>query len=392
MTQLAPRGPAHDDAPALAVLDYDALLADYRTNLLDRLRGFGPAEAWLALWVPDDDPVASLRNLWDAAAAAGCGAVQLDIGAATLAGIDRGVLLDMAARFGSACLHDDAQRCSILVQGLHPAVGLPAVAPSRPRPPVRERAAAPAPARATVSPYAAAIAEAARDPFHGHLLPPHPGCVLVAAGHDGVMLTLAIEHDTHRVREAGFFGSTDAVTTGVLEVLCRVIESLPVLEAAQHGPARLEAALRDRSAPPPVPGIVTPRAADPAFALPTLLVRQALQRYREHTGFAERDSRYDAGPGPRWRALDENARAQAVTATLARYARAHGAEASDAELVAIEIDIRIVARLGGTLAGPERAAHCMALERALQAEIDPRLELYLEERKDRNKLRRLAVV
>jgi hypothetical protein len=253
-------------------------------------------------------------------------------------------------------------------------------------------ATASAPTRTTASPYAAAIAEAARDPWHGHLLPPHPDCILVAAGRDGVMLTLAVERDSHVIREAGFFGSTDAATTGVLEVFCRVVESLPLLEAAQHGPARLEHALRDPVAPPPVPGIVTPSAADPAFAVPTTLVRDALQRYREHTGFAERDSRYDPGPGPRWRGLDEAARAQAVAATLARYTRAHGAAADDAELVAIEIGIRVVVRVGGALAGRDRGAHCMAIERALQAEIDPRLELYLEERKDRNKLRRLAVV
>jgi hypothetical protein len=34
----------------------------------------------------------------------------------------------------------------------------------------------------------------------------------------------------------------------------------------------------------------------------------------------------------------------------------------------------------------------MGLERALQAEVDPRLELYVTERRDRNAKRRLAVL
>ncbi len=52
-------------------IDYEVLVAEYQSGMVDKLRSFGPAADFLELWVPDADPVESLAAMVDAAAAAG---------------------------------------------------------------------------------------------------------------------------------------------------------------------------------------------------------------------------------------------------------------------------------------------------------------------------------
>ncbi|HET6584541.1 MAG TPA: hypothetical protein VFG69_13860, partial [Nannocystaceae bacterium] len=106
---------------ASEVLDYERLFADYRTGLVDRLRGFGPAAECLSLWVPDEDHATSLRNLWDAAAAAGETAIAVYIGADTVAMLDEDVVLAIAARFGVATLSHGRAGWLVEVEALRPA-------------------------------------------------------------------------------------------------------------------------------------------------------------------------------------------------------------------------------------------------------------------------------
>ncbi|MBC8068349.1 MAG: hypothetical protein IAG13_08455, partial [Deltaproteobacteria bacterium] len=119
--------PAYELVPE--PLDFDALVADYNAGLVDRLRGFGPAAGELALWVPDEDPLTSLRNLWDAAACAGMSSLSLTLGLATSARLDADTLLGMAARFGVATLRPTQRGLSIEVFDLHAAA--PSIAEAR---------------------------------------------------------------------------------------------------------------------------------------------------------------------------------------------------------------------------------------------------------------------
>ena len=106
----------------------------------------------------------------------------------------------------------------------------------------------------------------------------------------------------------------------------------------------------------PVPGIVTPRSADPCFALPQALVRAALAEYREQTGFADWISTHDAGPAAPWRAMSPAGREAAVRTVLDTFVAAHGGRPGAVELVAVEIDVRLVLRLDDALLAPLRVA------------------------------------
>lgn len=379
------------NAPAHALdhdtLDYDALVADYNDGLVARLRGFGPAASGLALWVPDEDPQVGLRNLWDAAASSGMSTLALEIGAATVARLDVDRVLRTAARFGVATSRPTRNGLWIEVEALHPAVPLMSVtnseAPAFRTPeamvPMRTREVLP-------EVYRAAVERAASVASHDVPLLADAQWQLVEGTVDDVTLSLAVDRASNIVH-ASFAGAADRLEVGVLEALCTIIEGLPLVEAADHGVIRLERMLREGEAP--VPGIATPRAVASAFDRPQALLRDALAHGRALLDLAERTSSFDAGPGARWRSLDAAGRADAIATAVASFTTTNALPADTFSLVAVEHDIRLVFRAAST---PELPRLVMALERMIRADIDPRLEVYLEEIRDRNKLRRLAIV
>jgi len=384
-------------APALSlateVLDYESLYSDYQSGLVDRLRGFGPAAECLSLWVPDEDPLTSLRNLWDAAATAGQDEIAILLGADTVARLDADAVLAMAARFGDATL-TRGRRCWLVeIHDLHPATpvvamrgpAIAAVAPASTTTPVAR------PTHVGIHPlYADAIERAAADAHHEGRVPPSTDLDVLRVQAQGVELELAVDPRTHGIRHAAFTGAPTG-HRGLMERFCALLEGVPLLDAADHAVIRLEFALREHWSRRPVPGIVTPRAADPCFELPLSLIREALAAYRARTGYADRTSTWDAGPSARWTALAPAERRDAIRAAVHPVLAERGRSIDDVEVVAIEFDVRLVMRIhaAGDSGRPQLA---MDLERAVRDAIDPRLEVVLEEVRDRNKLRRLAIV
>lgn len=380
-------------APSLdhEVLDYERLFADYTTGLVDRLRGFGPAAECLALWVPDEDPATSLRNLWDAAAAAGERELALWIGPATAAALDEDSVLATAARFGVATLTRGRAGWLVEVQELRTAAPVAIERTNVARP----RAATTVDTRASSRPtaaaiYGAAIAHAAGSPLHEGELPTDPGLERIEVEQQGVALALSIEPATHCIRHATFRNAATG-HRGLMERFCTLLEGVPLLDAADHAVQRLEFALRDHWSHRPVAGIVTPRAADPCFELPLALIRRALADYRTRTGYAERTSTYDPGPSAAWKSLGTAEQRAAVRTVLERFSAERGGAPDDVELLSIEFDVRLVLRVDEHMTARGGAGVVLDIERALRDAIDPRLEVVLEEYRDRNRKRRLAL-
>jgi hypothetical protein len=61
-------------------------------------------------------------------------------------------------------------------------------------------------------------------------------------------------------------------------------------------------------------------------------------------------------------------------------------------VVSIRYDVRVELGLSEAWKQLDQPRLVMALERELQARVDPRLEVYVQELKDKNQLRRLALV
>ena len=210
---------------------------------------------------------------------------------------------------------------------------------------------------------------------------------------DGVRLDLAVFRDTHVVEHATFRAPTGAVEQlALLDQFCEIILGLPLVEASDHGVIRLEDALRDRALTPPVPGIITPEAAHPMFLLPLRLIRGALAEYRKLTGFSSSKNEHDPRPGASWMSATPDLRIELVMSALEQALPAFRLSRDDVHVAAIRHDVRVELRFSESWKGTDQQNIVMSLERELKARVDSRLEVYVEERKDKNKIRRLAVV
>lgn len=376
-------------------VDYDRLVADYHAHLVETLRGFGPAADFLDLWVPDEDPLRSLANMLDAARAGGCPALEIAVGAAQARSLDRTALNTMAAGFGVAEIttQPEGGLCltirfdgSAAPMAVRPTASSAAADPLRPLP----LSAAPAPRRDIPAAFAAAITAAiAADQTADRAAEPPAGLVCGRGEADGAAMVVWFDGDG-TVHQASQEGAANEGVRGVLAALCRVIVGLPAQEAADHGVIRLERALRDFSQPPPVPGVVTPAAASPLFVTAERLLRGAIADWRARTGTPVTGNSYDEGPRPGWRALDDAGRRALLVSACGDYARSEGGGAADAEVMAIEYDVRVLIRFHGGLAAGDRQRTLMALERHVKRLVDPRLELHFEPAGDANRIRRLS--
>jgi hypothetical protein len=374
-----------DDEP----IDYDRVWADYLASLVGTLRGFSSGIAGLDSWVPSEDPLVSLRDLLDAAASAGRETLAVRFGPATRPRLEKQAVGALAEPHGQARILESATEMLVVVEKLTRAARSESatITPSLPARASRAPTSARPLSSSTIDAYAPRLQQALRTIRHEIAAAPKGSDkdITATARDDGAQLRLEVDSTSHTITSAHFAAAAPE-TRALLDVFCDLITGLPLLEAAQHGILRLEAALRDPAAPPPVPGIILPRAAHPRFALPAALIAQALATYRARSGYAEVRIDYHPAPGPQWQAASPTARAAAITAVLA------ASPPPGVTLAAIERAVRIVLRLPDHLSSPARQSLLMTLERAIRAAVDPRLEVHAEERKDRNKLRRLAVV
>ncbi|MCG8555206.1 MAG: hypothetical protein MJD61_07945 [Proteobacteria bacterium] len=383
-------------------LDFDQLCADYRSGLATKLRGFGPSADYLELWVPDEDPMRSVANMLDAAAELGRPELTLRMGAATTASMDLAELEQAAREFGRVRLVRLEDGVVLAVDALRaPRRSVP----QRPRERAATRTALHgAPETAQARPahvgrrlgmgdvYAKAIGEGLSRIGFERAPKESTGSLTVRGEVGSVALWLVVDTRAQVVRDACFSGTRNALERALLDRLCALCLGLPLQEASDHGVIRLEHTLRDRAQPPPVPGIVTPQAADPAFALPLELLRLAAARYREQTGNHEVANFHDRLPGAGWLAMSEPERLASLRRSITRNAGPLGYHPERIEVLAIQLDVRVVLRMSRLIAEHEKPGLAMRIERAIRDEIDPRLEVLLAELKDRNKLRRLALL
>ncbi len=391
-------------------IDYEKLAADYQDAQFSKLRGFGAGAGFLDTWVPDPDPIKSLCNMLDAAAIAGRKRLDIYIGPETAGRLDENKLAAAAGSFGKAGVKAenkgllltvrDLMECAETENVLSKEAGqsgkyvLAAIAAgkswardlaSRPvERPIIEQAAE------IGALYAGAVARTGEEISFEGGLDERKGAVLAEGAHMGAKLTLLVNADDHLISGAAHGGAATDVSRALLDRLCALIMGVPIQEASDHGMIRLEYDLRDRGMGRPVSGIVSPEAADAAFLLPLKLIRAALADYRSKTGNTQTANAYDPSPSAEWLAMSADERRQSLAAVIAEVAKEHGFSAKDVEVTDIEFGVRVVIRLKGSLEQADRQRHIMILEQGIKAKLDRRLELFLEEIKDINKIRRLS--
>lgn len=381
-----------------AVLDYVKLVSRYQTDLVDNLRGFGFQTDYLDLWVPDEDISCSLLNLLDAAATAGRETLAVQLPATLAAKLRQSDFLALAAERCICTLHDYDDGLVLKFDKVRlPSAGRPVTSSDNPQ--VRQTASPrqnddagaakahlPLQQPAQIGPlYVGAIANLAAAAKPTPALTSAPDNIIVTASCDGLRLQVAVSTD-HTVLALHYDGARTAVAIGLAEAMRQMLVGLPILEIAHHGAIRLEYRLRGDAAPPtPVPGIAIPEASDPAFAVVNHLTRQLLADYREKTGYTTRRNLFDVAPGLGWMRANEAERRKMLLDALVK----DGISPQQVSIIAIEYDVRVVISLDGELAR-NPADHMLTLERSIKRHVDGRLELFLAEVKDHNKLRRLS--
>lgn len=220
---------------------------------------------------------------------------------------------------------------------------------------------------------------------HAHCgsLNPEAGCEIVQAAVDGVTLSALVDVTSSVVRKAVYGGQPSLVQRGLLHMLCGILENKPMQECSDHAVLRLEFALRDHTAPRPVPGIVQAANADPAFALPHCLVRALAAAFCEKTGHVAAANRFVPSAPDSWQKLTDAERGAALQAMIDGHPVGAGVHVNQVEgshraVVAFEIELDSAGQQG-------RLAQ---LESWLKDEIDNSFQLLLEARRDQNTLRK----
>jgi len=380
-----------------SVIDYDALTAAYRQSLTSVLRGFRPGgfeEPFLATWVPDEDDAKALDGMFEAAAAAKVERVAVRVGPATLARVTPGRVEAVASRHGVVTTRSEGDTLVVEVAldgraTQRDARAAERVAAATPR---RSAAGPPVPdASERASHYDAAIRAAA--PYTHEGPPPAElmalgGATRVAVEHQGAALEMWIDGGGNIVAARHHGGEGDV--PAVLDLLCRVVGSQPLREAADHGAARLELSLRGRGGARVVPGIVSPANADPRIGACAVSLRALLAAYAGAAGPVAIKNEFVPALGARWANAAPPAREALAREALRVAAEALSLGPDGVALATIAGDTRVVVDFAGDVPRDRRPLLLLQLERSLKTQLDDAVTVYVEEMADRNRIRRLV--
>lgn len=340
-------------------VEYEPLVAAYWHSLTTVLRGFqaAPGFEFLETWVPDDDPTASILNIIQLAKEHGLTRITIAIDAATQRAVRLPQLTVAVSEFGA--MQTRANDHWLDLQVVFGAAGQLAIHPD----------------------YRAQLLAVLQNCAHERPLQETPDVVTVRVSEDGVSLMAAVRPDGI-VHAMVYEGAASEVQRGLLEAVCQYGEGKPLQECSDHAVIHVEHRLRDRTQPPPAPGIVIPQNADPAFGLPLRLVRGLFAEWCHRTGQTVRENFYDPAPAASWLALTGEEQSARVQAAIEQHPMGRGMR-----VVQFEGVQRVVVRITETLDSLTQQRHLMRMEAHLQERLEPTLQLYLEPRVDQNVLR-----
>lgn len=209
------------------------------------------------------------------------------------------------------------------------------------------------------------------------------------ATEDGVLLSVAVDGDSSRliVREARHEGACEPASRRVLDALCALIVGRPLQEAADHGAIYAIEALPEVGAQ--VSGIRTPRNAGPAFALAERLLRKVHAAARQQLQIGHRENGWYVRPTSSWLSMDEAAQAAAIKPIVADFLVGARLGVGAVWISRIERGTRVTIAFADEVSYAVKPKLMMMLEQRLRRETGSPLELFMDEMKDVNKIRRL---
>lgn len=251
-----------------------------------------------------------------------------------------------------------------------------------------------APFAAVAPTFRGALAAAFRDLTHEGTLTAVDGTIQLSHSADHATLDIAVDPAEHCIAAARHTGGNTPLRRAILDVFCRTIEGLPMVEAREHSGPRLLHALRDRRLHRPVAGIMRVVNAGPDLDLPAAMMREMYAKYVKATGYAPGINFYESKPSEAWIALTREAKIGHVQDILQEFCATVGAGHDDMSLRDLGknlsgFEVRVFIGFSPSIDWKTKPALMMGFERLLKDRLEPRLEVYNEEARDKSPLRRL---
>lgn len=356
--------PAMKEIP---LIDYGALVASYNESLTTVLRGFKPEVDFLETWVHDEDHTRSILSIIESAQEAGVPRVKIFVEAEIVQELDLQRLQTMVNNLGTLKTESNGA-------GSYLSIHFAAEDPfAQVRPHYRERLKTMA---ATVT--------------HEQHVEEQQGKVFVEATTDHGVLRAIVSPGNHTIEQAAFEGGFSLPQRGMMEGLCRIIEGKPIQECAEHALLSLEYLLRDPHRPLPVAGIVMPENADPLFAVPQKLVRGLFNAYKEKIGYAPGWNFFHPAASEVWRRLTADEKLRTLKGIAVEFCKEQQMAETAVEVLSCDRMVRVTVRLQEGFASTSKQGILMRLEKAFKGLAEKTIEVYTEELKDKNTIRRLA--
>ena len=346
-------------------IEYEKMVANYWKNLNTMLRGFNPSEEYtfLETWVPDDDIIRSILDILDAANDAEIDKISIHISEDTLHKIEYEKLLELSKKFGkmSESKDKEGRKIKIIFRETDSLLEIHPV-------------------------YRENIKKAMSTFPHDCLieLKSPEDSILIQSNYDNITLTAVIDRSNHSIKEVSYQGAISDAQRGVLEVLCKIIEGMPIQECSDHSVIELEFELRDYSQPRPVFGITMPNNADPIFKLPINLTKNLLENYRKMTGYTDTRNAYDRSSSIGGSSTSNIELINQIQSMINSHNDGKGVT-----VLSINGEKQVVIKFEEILDSMTKHDRIVRLENHLKRLVEPTLQLYMEPKIDQNLNREL---
>ena len=385
-------------------LIYEEIVTAFKNGLIDTLRGHGAAEEYLAMWVPDDDPVTSLLNMADGTQAANRKSLAVQISGDTL---DEAALAKLKALAESVSDFKTEQAGTDLIlkfENLHALSGGVAAADTaaatpdaggRTEPGAQDESPRVNWSEVELNPfYEEAVSRFGADIQREGTVSSRDGLVTAEAIRDWGRMAVLIDRESHVIVEARHSKVASLERRAILDAICRIVEGKPIQEASDHAGTRVVFQMAGRSTERAVPGIQLPTNSGRAFNEAVELVRDIREIYGKQVSLGSTENFFDLEPGAVWKGLAEKDKLELLEKQIGSFADSAGLEPGSIIVDRIEKDLtgqdlRIVVGFSGEVAPGDKPPLLRRLERILKDEIDHSLQVHMEILKDSSKIRRL---
>src|SRR5581483_3442988 len=238
-----------------------------------------------------------------------------------------------------------------------------------------------------------AVAAAAQRATRMGALPESADGKVWSATEDGVTLSVSVASGNKTGLVAGArYQLADGAPeiTGVLEVFSATIEGLPLQEAADHGTVHACERLRQSIAAPLVKGIHTPASMGTAFRRCNRLIRNIAAQFRAAIGDGNNRNFWNPPLSRGWRLQAAGEQLAVLQAVVAEFCAESSVAAGSICAVRVEKARGGVIDFSEDFAAARKPRALMQLERLVRARTGEMLEIFMEELKDNNRIRRLG--